>query len=123
MSPTAMSMSMPIPMKAMRNSAGHYCRSSVRIRFSGNEPKAPLPGAEIASTSPLASIFRRRLLVGIGTASLLAFGANFLGSTSFLLGLEPELGRKLKLDAIYSIGGYTRCLEINNGFGTNPNPN
>ncbi|KDP23496.1 hypothetical protein JCGZ_23329 [Jatropha curcas] len=66
--------------------------------------------------APLASNFRRRLLVGIGSASLVAVGANFGGVTSFLLGLSPETGRNLKLDVLYPIGGYSRCIQTNEGF-------
>ncbi|XP_059307553.1 psbP domain-containing protein 7, chloroplastic [Lycium ferocissimum] len=64
----------------------------------------------------LESVFRRRLLTGIGTASLVALGADFAGSTSFLLGLSPDGARSLRLDVIYPIGGYTRCLDTNEGF-------
>lgn len=66
--------------------------------------------------SPLAATFRRRLLVGVGSASLVAVGANFGGITSFLLGLSPESGRNLKLDVLYPIGGYSRCIDTNEGF-------
>ncbi|KAK4359948.1 hypothetical protein RND71_022177 [Anisodus tanguticus] len=65
----------------------------------------------------LESVFRRRLLTGIGTASLVALGANFAGITSSLLGLLPDGARSLRLDVIYPIGGYTRCLGANEGFG------
>lgn len=72
------------------------------------------PAEEFA---PLAKTFGRRLLVGVGSASLVAVGANFGGITSFLLGLSPETGRNLKLDVIYPIGGYNRCIDTNEGFG------
>ncbi|KAF5782029.1 hypothetical protein HanRHA438_Chr11g0503451 [Helianthus annuus] len=52
---------------------------------------------------PLATTFRRRLLTGIGSASLVAVGANFAGTTSFLLGLSPETARNLKLDVLYPV--------------------
>lgn len=67
--------------------------------------------------APLESVFRRRLLTGIGTASVVALGANFAGITSSLLGLSPDGARSLRLDVIYPIGGYTRCLDTNEGFG------
>uniref|UniRef100_A0A0F7H1I0 Photosystem II reaction center PsbP family protein n=1 Tax=Francoa sonchifolia TaxID=23250 RepID=A0A0F7H1I0_9ROSI len=66
--------------------------------------------------SPLASRFRRRLLIGTGSASLVALGANFAGITSFILGFSPQTGRNLKLDILYPIGGYNRCIDINEGF-------
>ncbi|KAL5566054.1 hypothetical protein UlMin_029218 [Ulmus minor] len=72
-----------------------------------------LPAEQFA---PLATTFRRRLLVGLGTASLVAVGADFGGITSFLLGLSPETSRNLKLDVIYPIGGYNRCIDTNEGF-------
>nr|XP_010938437.1 psbP domain-containing protein 7, chloroplastic [Elaeis guineensis]XP_010938438.1 psbP domain-containing protein 7, chloroplastic [Elaeis guineensis]XP_010938439.1 psbP domain-containing protein 7, chloroplastic [Elaeis guineensis]XP_010938440.1 psbP domain-containing protein 7, chloroplastic [Elaeis guineensis]XP_010938441.1 psbP domain-containing protein 7, chloroplastic [Elaeis guineensis] len=64
----------------------------------------------------LAAVFRRRLLAGVGTASLVAVGANFGGVTSFLLGLFPDFGRGLKLDLLYPVQGFTRCLAPNYGF-------
>lgn len=77
-------------------------------------PEVPRPPAE--QFAPLASTFQRRLLVGVGSASLVAVGANFGGITSFLLGLSPESGRNVKLDVLYPIGGYSRCIETNEGF-------
>ncbi|XVF57490.1 hypothetical protein PTKIN_Ptkin06aG0209400 [Pterospermum kingtungense] len=71
------------------------------------------PAEEFA---PLATTFRRRLLVGVGSASLVAVGANFGGLTSFLLVLAPDSGRKLKLDVLYPIEGYSRRIENNEGF-------
>ncbi|PIN26994.1 hypothetical protein CDL12_00242 [Handroanthus impetiginosus] len=65
---------------------------------------------------PLQSVFRRRLLTGVGAASLLAVGANFGGATSFLLSFSPETARSLKLDALYPIGGYSRYIDTNEGF-------
>lgn len=67
--------------------------------------------------APLATKFQRRLLVGVGSASLVALGADFCGITSFLLGLSPENGRNLKLDVLYPIGGYSRCFDTKEGFG------
>lgn len=67
--------------------------------------------------APLASTFQRRLILGLGSASLVAVGANFTGITSFLLGLSPDTGRSLKLDVLYPIGGYTRCIQPDQGFG------
>ncbi|CAA7015842.1 unnamed protein product [Microthlaspi erraticum] len=66
--------------------------------------------------SPLAEKFNRRLLLGVGSSSVLAVGANFGGITSFLLGLSPESGRNLKLDVVYPIGGYSRCIDTVEGF-------
>nr|CAB3479355.1 unnamed protein product [Digitaria exilis] len=71
------------------------------------------PAHEFAA---LAAVFRRRLVVGATTAAAAAVGANFGGVTSFLLGLSPELGRSLRLDVLYPVGGFTRCLDSDNGF-------
>uniref|UniRef100_A0A0F7H034 Photosystem II reaction center PsbP family protein n=1 Tax=Erodium foetidum TaxID=337372 RepID=A0A0F7H034_9ROSI len=70
----------------------------------------------VAEFAPLASRFERRFLVGIGSASLVAVGANFAGITSFVLGFSPRTGRDLKLDVLYPIGGYSRCIDPNEGF-------
>ncbi|KAJ0979851.1 hypothetical protein J5N97_015325 [Dioscorea zingiberensis] len=66
--------------------------------------------------SPMAAVFRRRLLTGVGAASLVAVGSNFGGVTSFLLDLSPDLGRGLRLDVLYPVQGFTRCLAPNYGF-------
>lgn len=55
--------------------------------------------------------------MGVGSASLVAIGADFGGVTSFLLGLSPENSRSLKLDLVYPIGGFSRCIDANEGFG------
>lgn len=67
--------------------------------------------------APLALTFRRRILIGVGSASLVALGANFAGITSSILGLLPETGRDVKLDVLYPIKGYSRCVDTNEGFG------
>ncbi|RYQ90375.1 hypothetical protein Ahy_B09g096490 isoform A [Arachis hypogaea] len=80
----------------------------------GSSSSSSSPAEQFA---PLANRFQRRLLVGVGSASLVAVGANFAGITSFLLGLSPENGRNLKLDVLYPVGGYSRCLDTREGFG------
>lgn len=79
-----------------------------------NDQKEKVPAEQFL---PLAATFRRRLLTGIGSASLVAVGANFAGTTSFLLGLSPDTARNLKLDVIYPIKGYSRCIKPEEGFG------
>ncbi|CAE5966220.1 unnamed protein product [Arabidopsis arenosa] len=66
--------------------------------------------------SPLVEKFNRRLLLGVGSSSVLAIGANFGGITSFRTWLSPEVGRNLKLDVVYPIGGYSRCIDTVEGF-------
>ncbi|XP_074575773.1 psbP domain-containing protein 7, chloroplastic-like [Curcuma longa] len=64
----------------------------------------------------LSAGFRRRFFAGLSSASLVALGANFGGLTSFLLGLSPELGRSLRLDVLYPVQGFARCLDSTHGF-------
>ncbi|KAL6840456.1 hypothetical protein ACP4OV_030266 [Aristida adscensionis] len=82
-------------------------------RRRGGVVRCSSPAQEFAS---LAAVFRRRLVFGATTAAAAAVGANFGGVTSFLLGLSPELGRSLRLDVLYPVGGFTRCLDSGNGF-------
>ncbi|XXG84195.1 hypothetical protein AAC387_Pa10g1762 [Persea americana] len=85
------------------------CGSCVRtMLLFGDRREGPPTG--------LLPVFRRRLITGVGSASLVAFGANFAGITSFLLGLSPDIGRRLKLDVLYPVDGYSRCLDANQGF-------
>uniref|UniRef100_A0A0F7H182 Photosystem II reaction center PsbP family protein n=1 Tax=Pelargonium australe TaxID=59866 RepID=A0A0F7H182_9ROSI len=77
------------------------------------EAKVRPPAAQFA---PLASRFERRFVLGIGSASVVAVGANFCGITSFLLSLSPQNGRSLKLDVLYPIEGFSRCIDTNEGF-------
>jgi hypothetical protein len=100
----------------------HFHR--IFMTHSSGDPKRSVhevttrPGRSPAEQfAPLEATFRRRLLVGLGSASVVAVGADFGGITSFLLGLSPESGRNLKLDLIYPIGGFSRCVETNEGFG------
>ncbi|KAH9620630.1 hypothetical protein KSS87_011813 [Heliosperma pusillum] len=81
--------------------------------FASGNHKQWSPAEQFA---PLASTFQRRIILGVGTASLVAIGANFTGITSLLLGISPETGRSLKLDVIYPIGGFSRCIQPDEGF-------
>ncbi|KAG2695590.1 hypothetical protein I3843_07G019600 [Carya illinoinensis] len=94
----------------MTHSSGDQKESvqEVKTRGGGRSPAEQF--------APLATTFGRRLVVGVGSASLVALGANFGGVTSFLLGLSPEIGRDLKLDVVYPIGGYNRYIQTNEGF-------
>jgi len=50
-------------------------------------------------------------------AIFLAIGANFLGITSLLMTqTNPELFRSLKLDQLYSVGGYRRYVSTENQY-------
>lgn len=85
-----------------------------RIRIRASADGNPSPGAQFAM---LAAVFRRRVLTGLGTASVVAVGANFGGIASSLLSLNPDLARNLRLDLLYPIQGFTRCFDPDNGFG------
>ncbi|GJX47659.1 PsbP domain-containing protein 7, chloroplastic [Tanacetum coccineum] len=80
-----------------------------RTYMTQQNPKDNLPETNKSPAEqflPLAATFRRRLLTGIGSASLVAVGANFAGTTSFLLGLSPEPRTAqgiLNFDVIYPI--------------------
>ena len=55
--------------------------------------------------------------MGTIAGSVIALGADFLGSTSAILSLNPDFFRGLRADVLYPIGGYKRCLESSKGFG------
>ncbi|XP_047975811.1 psbP domain-containing protein 7, chloroplastic [Salvia hispanica] len=94
--------------------AQHTFQSRCRICMTqSSDDNTPTPADQFA---PLQSVFRRRLLTGVGAASLLAVGANFGGVTSFLLGFTPEAARSLKLDALYPVRGYSRYIDTDEGF-------
>ncbi|XP_028770868.1 psbP domain-containing protein 7, chloroplastic [Neltuma alba] len=94
----------------------HACTRLCVAKCSGDREESLKERSPAEEFAPLAMTFRRRLLVGVGSASLVAVGANFSGITSFLLGLSPEIGRNLKLDVVYPIGGYNRWIDGNEGF-------
>jgi hypothetical protein len=97
---------------------GTWKRNGITRCSNDSKEKMKVKEAELWSPAEeLAKKFERRLLVGIGSASLVALGANFGGITSFFLGLSPQNGRKLKLDVLYPIGGFTRYIDTREGFG------
>lgn len=63
------------------------------------------------------SVFRRRFILGTVTGTVIALGADFLGSTSAVLSLNPEFFRGIRADVLYPIRGYKRCYETSRGFG------
>ncbi|KAF3790356.1 PsbP domain-containing protein 7 [Nymphaea thermarum] len=94
------------------------CQLSGDREPSGASPDSPgrLQRSPAEEFSSLALVFRRRLLVGIASASVVAVGANFAGVTSTVLGLAPKAGRTLRLDVLYPIEGYSRCWDPSLGF-------
>ncbi|XP_002993089.2 psbP domain-containing protein 7, chloroplastic [Selaginella moellendorffii] len=69
-----------------------------------------------AAQAALAPRFSRRFTIGILSAAGLGIGANFLGTTSFVLGLNPEVARSLRLDVLYPVRGFFRCFDTDKGF-------
>ena len=61
------------------------------------------------STSP------RRALLYAGGSGLLALGSNFMGGTSALLSLAPGPSRSARLDLVYPVAGFKRCVDPEGG--------
>lgn len=59
----------------------------------------------------------RRLVVGAAVGLAVALGSDFIGITSLLLGLAPDLSRELRADLLYPVRGFKRCYETSRGFG------
>ena len=59
----------------------------------------------------------RRFVTFNALALILAIGANFLGMTSSILtSSNPEFFRSIKLDQLYSIGGFRRYVNSENKY-------
>lgn len=58
----------------------------------------------------------RRLLAGGGLGLAVLLGGNFLGATSLLLSADAPLARSLRVDVVYPVNGYKRCVESSAGF-------
>eukprot|EP01039_Chlorochromonas_danica_P004389 gene4389-4810_t len=70
-----------------------------------------LQASSSATESPAKKAFAATLLALTAT-----LGTNFLGSTSSLLDLKPDLFRSMKLDRIYPIGGYLRYMDTSSTY-------
>jgi hypothetical protein len=70
-----------------------------------------------SSAAAVSWVVPRRFVLGTSVALLVALGANFLGVTSALLSLNPALSRAARVDVLYPVQGYKRCLETSRGFG------
>uniref|UniRef100_A0A0D6QZH2 PsbP C-terminal domain-containing protein n=1 Tax=Araucaria cunninghamii TaxID=56994 RepID=A0A0D6QZH2_ARACU len=100
-----------------RNATTSSGNSSSEERQEAVKVAVPTPGLDPATQfSSLANAFGRRLLVGTAAAAAVALGGNLGGITSLLLGLEPAYSRELKLDVVYPVNGYKRCLDTANHF-------
>jgi len=70
-----------------------------------------------SATAAASWVVPRRFVLGTSVGLLVALGANFLGVTSALLSLNPALSRAARVDVLYPVQGYKRCLETSRGFG------
>jgi len=59
---------------------------------------------------------RRRLLVGGSAALSISLFGNFLGVTSVLLGTVPSAARSARLDVLFPVKGFKRCVDYQNGY-------
>lgn len=59
----------------------------------------------------LSQAFGRRFAFGVASGLAVAVGGNLGGITSLLLGLNPAFSQSLKLDALYPVNGFKRCIE------------
>lgn len=60
---------------------------------------------------------RRRLLVGGSSAAAIALGGNLFGMTSGLLGIDGgTFARSSRLDVLFPIKGFKRCVDYQNGY-------
>ena len=57
----------------------------------------------------------RRVALYAGSSGLLALGANFMGGTSALLSLAPAPSRSARLDLVYPVAGFKRCVDPEGG--------
>ena len=57
----------------------------------------------------------RRVALYAGGSGLLALGANFMGGTSALLSLAPAPSRSARLDLVYPVAGFKRCVDPEGG--------
>lgn len=57
----------------------------------------------------------RRALLYAGGSGLLALGSNFMGGTSALLSLAPGPSRSARLDLVYPVAGFKRCVDPEGG--------
>jgi len=69
-----------------------------------------------SATAAASWVVPRRFVLGTSVGLLVALGANFLGVTSALLSLNPALSRAARVDVLYPVQGYKRCLETSRGF-------
>eukprot|EP00873_Tetraselmis_striata_P014914 jgi/Tetstr1/435178/TSEL_002634.t1 len=85
-------------------------------------PPSPAPGP--SPTDPVQTVAwggslpsKRRMVLGGLTGLSIGLVSNFAGMTSGLLGLDGgKHARELRLDVLFPVGGFKRCLDKKNGF-------
>ncbi|KAJ7284292.1 hypothetical protein O6H91_Y078400 [Diphasiastrum complanatum] len=69
-----------------------------------------------AASAVMVDAFTRRFVVGTGASLLVALGGNLGGVTSFLLGINPGLAQRLRLDFLYPVDHFLRYFDSEKGF-------
>jgi hypothetical protein len=91
--------------------------SSTTKSFEESSSDTSVVSSSSSATAAGSWVVPRRFVLGTSVALLVALGANFLGVTSALLSLNPALSRAARVDVLYPVQGYKRCLETSRGFG------
>ncbi|KAL3686876.1 hypothetical protein R1sor_013185 [Riccia sorocarpa] len=58
----------------------------------------------------------RRFWLGTSLGSLVALGGNLGGITSAIFNTNPDFSRNLRVDLLFPVKGFKRCLEASQGF-------
>jgi hypothetical protein len=106
--------------EAATTSSSSSSSSSTTKSFEESSSDTSVVSSSSSSSSATAAaswVVPRRFVLGTSVGLLVALGANFLGVTSALLSLNPALSRAARVDVLYPVQGYKRCLETSRGFG------
>lgn len=72
----------------------------------------PIPISKLQTTLDF-----KRFFFFNAVALIIAFGANFMQITSFLMSnTQPEFFRAQRIDQLYSIGGFNRCYDVEDQY-------
>jgi hypothetical protein len=114
----------PSPIRASSSERDDVLSKPAEAPKSLNAQKASEEPQNSPPTSPTEFIrwggnlpSRRRLLYSGLTVLAVTLGGNLGGATSGLLGLNPDAARQLKLDTLFPVKGFKRCIESGQGFG------
>jgi len=88
-----------------------------KIATNASPPPPPPPTVTASDMMRALGTSPRRIVLSLGGATAVALGANFLGSTSALLGvLPPEAVESSGLDAYYPVNGFKRFSSSEFGY-------